>query len=206
MRLLTALTEVRPLGLGFCWYLCMGYLFQPVRAWLSCFSRVLLFATLWAVARQASLSLGVSRQVYWSGLPCPASGDPLNPGIEPISLMSPALAGRFFTTRVPPGKPSKLLIILHNPVQCPFLSSPSFCASCSPSRRCPTYNSAPGVSVLGTTCSLAPGLALEAEMLSLFQRLCWGGHLTSVLQSCVKLPGHCPPEQFPIKLQDWRGP
>ena len=91
---------------------------------------------------------------------------------------------------VPPGKPSKLLIILHSPVQCPFLSSPSFCASCSPSRRCPIYNSAPGVSVLGTTRSLAPGLVLEAEMLSLFPRLCWGGHLTSVLRSCVKLPGH----------------
>ena len=67
----------------------------------------------------------------------------------------------------------------------------------------PIYNSAPGVNVLGTTCCLVPGLALEAEMLSLFPRRCWGGHLTSVLRSCVKLPGHCPPEQFPIKLQDW---
>ena len=79
-----------------------------------------------------------------------------------------------------PGKPSKLLTILHSPAQCPLLSSP-LCASCSPSMCCPINNSAPGVNVLGTTCCLAPGLALEAEMLSLFPRLCWGGHLTSVL-------------------------
>ena len=38
------------------------------------------------------------RQEYWSGLPCPPPGDLPNPGIEPESLMSPALAGRFFTT------------------------------------------------------------------------------------------------------------
>ena len=43
---------------------------------------------------------------YWSGLPCPPLGDLLNPGIEPTSLMFPALADRFFTTSVPPGKPS----------------------------------------------------------------------------------------------------
>ena len=39
-----------------------------------------------------------SRQEYWSGLPWPPSGDPPNPEIEPASLMSPALAGRLFTT------------------------------------------------------------------------------------------------------------
>ena len=41
---------------------------------------------------------GLSRQEYWSGLPCPPPGDLPNPGIEPESLMSSALAGRFFTT------------------------------------------------------------------------------------------------------------
>ena len=41
---------------------------------------------------------GFSRQEYWSGLPCPPLGDLLDPGIEPMSLMSPALAGKFFTT------------------------------------------------------------------------------------------------------------
>ena len=39
-----------------------------------------------------------SRQEYWSGLPFPTPGDLLDSGIEPMSLASPALAGRFFTT------------------------------------------------------------------------------------------------------------
>ena len=38
------------------------------------------------------------RQEYWSGLPCPPPGDLLSPGLEPVSLMSPALAGGFFIT------------------------------------------------------------------------------------------------------------
>ena len=40
----------------------------------------------------------LTRQKYWSGLPCPSPGDLPNPGIEPACLMAPALAGRFFTT------------------------------------------------------------------------------------------------------------
>ena len=65
---------------------------------LSLFSSVRLFAIPWTEAHQASLSMGVSRQEYWSGLPFPPPGDLPNPGIQPVSLMSPALAGRFFTT------------------------------------------------------------------------------------------------------------
>ena len=42
--------------------------------------------------------MGFSRQEYWSGLPCPPPGDLPNPGIEPASLMSPELAGGFFTS------------------------------------------------------------------------------------------------------------
>ena len=64
---------------------------------LSRFRRVWLSATLGSVARQAPLSLGISRQECWSGLPCPPSRDLPDPGIKPTSLMSPALAGRFFT-------------------------------------------------------------------------------------------------------------
>ena len=64
---------------------------------LSRFSHVWLFATPWTVARQA-LSMGFSRQEYWSGLPCPPPGDLPDPGIKPASLMSPSLAGEFFTT------------------------------------------------------------------------------------------------------------
>ena len=61
-------------------------------------SRVWLFATLWAVALQAALSLGFSRQEYWSGLPFPPPGDLPNAGVEPTSLPSSALAGRSRTT------------------------------------------------------------------------------------------------------------
>ena len=53
-------------------------------------------ATLWTVARQAPLSMGFSRQVYWSGLQYPPPGDLPNPEIESAPLTSPALAGRFF--------------------------------------------------------------------------------------------------------------
>ena len=62
------------------------------------FSRVWLFATPWTVACQAPLSMGFSRQEYWSGLPCPPPGDLPNPGIEPTAAVSPALTGGFFTT------------------------------------------------------------------------------------------------------------
>ena len=48
-------------------------------------------------AREAPLSMGFSRQEYGSGLPCPPPEELLNPGTEPVSLTSPALAGRFFT-------------------------------------------------------------------------------------------------------------
>ena len=62
------------------------------------------FVTVWTVAHQAPLSMGFSRQEYWSGLPFLPSGDLPHPGIEPES---PALASRFFTTE-PPGKPSRI--------------------------------------------------------------------------------------------------
>ena len=65
---------------------------------LSCFSYVQLFLTLWAVAYQAPLSMEFSKQEYWSGLPCPPSGNLPDPGLEPASLMFLTLAGRFFTT------------------------------------------------------------------------------------------------------------
>ena len=63
---------------------------------LSC---VWLFVSLWTVAHQAPLSMGVSRQESWSGLPCPPPGDLPSPGIKSVlCLMSPALPSRFFTT------------------------------------------------------------------------------------------------------------
>ena len=57
---------------------------------------VWLFETPWTVACQASLSMGFSRREFWSVLPFPPPGDLPNPGVEPESFTSPALAGRFF--------------------------------------------------------------------------------------------------------------
>ena len=56
-------------------------------------NRVLLFRTPWTIAHQAPLSMGLSQQEYWSGLPFPTPGTLPNPGIEPTSPVSPALAG-----------------------------------------------------------------------------------------------------------------
>ena len=68
---------------------------EVVTAWNSSevklLSRVQFFATPWMVAHQALRSMGFSRQEYWSGLPCPSSGDLSDPGIEPESSASPAL-------------------------------------------------------------------------------------------------------------------
>ena len=61
------------------------------------FSHAWLFVTLWAVAHQAPLSMGFSRQEYWSGLPCPPPGDLPDPGIKSTSHIS-CNGGRFFTT------------------------------------------------------------------------------------------------------------
>ena len=60
--------------------------------------------TPWTAAGQASLSMGSSRQEYWSGLPFPTPGDLPDPGTEPTSLKSLALTGGSFTTE-PAGKP-----------------------------------------------------------------------------------------------------
>ena len=76
---------------------------EPPSPWLlvcvlNSFSCVRLFATLWTVAHQAPPSMGFSRQESWSALPRSSPGDIPDPGIKPTSLMSPALAGGFFTT------------------------------------------------------------------------------------------------------------
>ena len=65
---------------------------------LTCFSCVWLFVTLWTVAHQVPLSMGFSREEYWSGLLCPPLGDLPDPGFEHAALVSPALAGVFFTS------------------------------------------------------------------------------------------------------------
>ena len=77
--------------------------FYPISGlWISVHAKSLscvwLFATLWTIALHALLSMGFCRQEYWSGLPLSSPVDLPHPGIEPMSLMCPALAGRFFTT------------------------------------------------------------------------------------------------------------
>ena len=71
-----------------------------VGTYMKSFSHVCLFATPWTVAYRAPLSMGFSRQFYWSGLPFPSPKDLPNPGIEPRSpaLLTDALLSE------PPGK------------------------------------------------------------------------------------------------------
>ena len=57
----------------------------------------------WTIACQAPLSRGFPTQEYWNGLPFPSSGDLPDPGVESVSLESPALAGRLFITEPPGG-------------------------------------------------------------------------------------------------------
>ena len=66
--------------------------------WWLLLTPVRLFATPWTIAHQVPLPLGFPKQEYWSGLPFPPPGNLPHPGIEPEALMSPTLAGRFFTT------------------------------------------------------------------------------------------------------------
>ena len=82
-------------------------------------SRIQLLVTPWAVACQAPLSMGFSRQECWRRLPFPTLGDLPNPWIQRSSA-SPTLAGGFFTTE-PPGKPS---------LQSAW--DTAYCKSCSP--------------------------------------------------------------------------
>ena len=56
---------------------------------------------LWTTAYYAPLSMGFPRQEYWGGLPFPSAGDLPNPEIQPVSLASPALGGRFWCQEAP---------------------------------------------------------------------------------------------------------
>ena len=80
-------------------------------------SVVPIFATPWTVAHQAPLSIGFSRQEYWSGLPFPSPGDLPNPGIEPRSLTLQADSSPF----EPPGKPQYIVVIIIK--TCPLVCS-----------------------------------------------------------------------------------
>ena len=79
-----------------CVYMCV--------CMLSHFGRVWLFATPWTLTLQAPLSMGFSRQEYWSELPCPPPRDPPDSGVEFMSPVSPVLQVDFLPTESP-GKP-----------------------------------------------------------------------------------------------------
>ena len=88
------------------WMLVFKY-YIKYKKWFECFYFACMLihlrsawfiATQWTVAHQDTLSLGFSRQEEWSGLPSPPPGNLSYPRVEPMSLMSPTLASRFFTT------------------------------------------------------------------------------------------------------------
>ena len=101
-------------------------------------SHVQLFATPWTIAHQAPLSMGFSRQEYWSGLPFPYPGDLPNPGIEP---RSPALQADALTSE-PPGKHDVIWYLLFS-----FWNTP----------LCMTYNRSIHISANGTILFLKNG-------------------------------------------------
>ena len=80
--------------------LCMNLHFIGIYVWV--LSHVWLFSTPWTVVCQAPLSMGFSRQDYWSGLPCPPPGDLSDTGIEPSFNCLQCRRCRFFTAE-PPG-------------------------------------------------------------------------------------------------------
>ena len=78
--------------------------FDKAVCMLSCFSPIRLVATLWTVAHQTPLSIGLSQQECCSGVLFPTPEALPDPGIKPLSPVSPALESRFYATN-PPGKP-----------------------------------------------------------------------------------------------------
>ena len=73
----------------------------------ACSVTQLTLVTPWTTACQSPLSMRFSRQEYQSGLPFPSPGDLPDPGTEPLSLTSPALAGKFFATDPPVSEASR---------------------------------------------------------------------------------------------------
>ena len=91
---------------------------------LSHFSHVRLFVILWTVAFQAPLSMGFSRQVYWSGLLWPPPGDLPNPGIEPGYIMSTCIGRQVLYHWCHLGTPLHTHTHTHTHLLCPFIFCP----------------------------------------------------------------------------------
>ena len=118
------------------------------------FSHVQLFVTPWSLASQVPVSMEVSRQEYWSGLPFPSSGD-LPEGIEPSF---PALAGGFFTNKLP-GKPFFIVQFSSVAQSCMTLCNP-WTAACQASLS------------ITNTQSLLKLMSIESAMPSIHLSLC----------------------------------
>ena len=101
------------------WWLVSPTLYLGVLLF-SLFSRIWLCATPWTVPHQTPLSMGFSRQEYWSGLPCPPPGDLPNPEIKP---RSPALQVDSLQSE-PPGKPKMEAAAAKLLQSCPTLCDP----------------------------------------------------------------------------------
>ena len=86
------------------------------RSFVLMVGHVQLFASPWTVAHQAPLPMEFFKQEYWSVLPFPTPGDLPDPGIEPMSLVSPALAGGFFTTEPPGNQVTSIINIFPNKI------------------------------------------------------------------------------------------
>ena len=95
---------------------------------LSHFSRVQFFASLWTVAHQTPLSMGFSRQEYWSGLPCPPPGNLPDPEIKPVSsafqMDSFPVSHQGSPVKSYSGLVAKLCSTLWDPMDCSPPSSP----------------------------------------------------------------------------------
>ena len=113
--LIVRVTVVKPTPQSACWTPRSKHYKVQCSAKRLCavLSRVWFFATPRTLTHQASLSMELSGQEHWSGLPFPSPEDLLYPGVKPASLVSPALAGRFFTT-VPPAFPLFKKIMICN--------------------------------------------------------------------------------------------
>ena len=120
--------------------------------------------TSWTVALQVLLSMGLSRQEYWTGLSFPPLEDVSDPGMEPATLVSPALAGWFFTA-MPPGKP-KSESVSHSIVSDSLLT---FLCSHLQSHVSPT-----SVLLLTLAFSSCIALPLDSYLSNILSfRLCW---------------------------------
>ena len=179
----------------------MKFIYLVSACILSHFSNVQLFETLWTIAYQTLLSMGFPRQYYWSGLPFPSLGDLPDPGIEPTSLRSPALAGKFFTL-VPPGEYQfssvqfSLLAVSdclqphesqHARPPCPSPTSRVYSNSCP---SCRWYH--PAISSSVVPFSSCPQSLPASGSFPMSQLFSWGGQSIGVSASVL-----------PMNTKDW---